>query len=555
MNLRLKLCPIFAAIAFVATTARARFVEPFEIAKEPVVKAAAEKLRTLKDKKDAEPIFKEISVAAATGSGEANFMLAFLYHSGLAPEQGNDKAKAAYEKAAEDGVPGAKNNLGLLRLALGEDAKAAIVLVEESANAGYSPAQVSMGQMFLDGVQPAGIARDLDQARVWFERAADAGDDDASLTLGLMYENGTGVTADQARATSLLQTAADKGNQRAMLRLAAKLVAGQGIKAEPEKGKALYEKAIAANVPGSKTALAAVYETGIGLAKDEKKAFELYAQAEAEGDIDAINKLGYLNENGIGTKKNEVKALEWYKIGTAKEIPVCIHNLGIFHEEGKGGLLKDDKAAFGQFYKAALKAFVPSQIGIALRYREGKGVMQDTQAALAWLERAMQNNDPNASVNYASILESGEAGFVNYEMAVKIYKELGGKGHLPSMVGLGGMLENGRGVPADYRQAYMQYHLASNGGYKPAEERLEKLKKSLNSEQIKIAEAFVASGGKNTSAPSSAPAPAGDPAAKPATVDPAMKADTKANKPETKPATRTRVKPATKAAPTTPALR
>jgi uncharacterized protein len=552
MRLFLKFPSLAAALALLTGAAQGRFVEPFEIASEPAVKAAADKFRALKDKKEAAPLLKEMETAAAAGSAEASFMLGFLHHSGLTENEAGEKAKAAYKAAVEKGLPAAKNNLGLLKLALGEDPKAAIGMVEEAASGGYAPAQVSMGQMFLDGLPAAGIARDLDQARVWFERAVDAGDDDAGFTLALMYENGTGVTANQEKAVSLLRSAAEKGNSSAMLRLAAKLVGGQGIKADPEKGKTWFEKAIAAKVPGAKTALAGVYETGTGLTKDEKKAHALYTEAEADGDLDAINKLGYLSEKGIGTAKDDKKALAWYQKGAEKGIAVCIHNVGVFHDEGRGGLAKDEKAAFEQFYKASLKAFVPSQLLLALRYREGKGVMQDTQAALAWLERAMQNNDANAAVTYAAMMESGEAGFVNYEMSVKIYKELAGKGYGPAMVGLAGMLENGRGVAGDYRQAFMIYSMAAKSGYKPAEERLESLKKRLTPEQVKIAAAFLASGGKDTSPPASSPAvETTAPASAPETPAPAPAPDKKETKPSgTKPAGS---KPATKPAPARPA--
>lgn len=561
MRLHLKLSPLlFALISLAGMTApaHARFIQPYEIATEPAIKAAVEKLRKLKDVKEAEPLLKEIQAAADAGSAEAQFALGFMLQSGLGAERSNEKAKAAYEQAIGKGIQAARNNLGLLQLATGEDSKKAIGLVEEAANAGYSPAQVSMGQLFLDGMQAAGITRDLDQARVWFERASDAGDDDAALTLGLMYEQGTGVTADQEKATALLLKAADKGNTDAMVRLGAKLLGGQGVKPDAEKGKAWFEKAIAAGATGAKVALASVYETGTGtdkepgLAKDSKKAFELYSEAAEAGDFSAYNKIAFFHEQGIGVGKDEAKAAEWYRKGADKNVPVCMHNLAVFNEEGKGGLKKDEKAAFELYYKAAMNAFVPSQMALAVRYREGRGVTQDSQAALAWFERGMQNDDAEAAVSYASMLESGEAGFVNFETALKIYREAASKGHGPAVLALGGMFENGRGVPGDYRQAYMLYHVASTGGMKAGGERLNKLKKRLTPEQIKVAEAFVASGGKDTGTPppggaTAVPSPDQSSGAKPADSKPADSSakpggkGTKPAKPASKPA-----KPSTK---------
>jgi TPR repeat protein len=134
-------------------------------------------------------------------------------------------------------------------------------------------------------------------------------------------------------------------------------------------------------------------------------------------------------------------------------------------------------------------------------------------------------------VAYAAMMEAGESGVRNYDVAVKIYREAAGKGHPGAMVALGSMLENGRGVNGDFRQAYMLYQLASQAGFKAATESLDKLKKRLNPKQLELAEAFVASGGKDA-ANSPGPAPA------PANVTPAPEAQ-----PKPKPAPATPPKP------------
>jgi hypothetical protein len=77
------------------------------------------------------------------------------------------------------------------------------------------------------------------------------------------------------------------------------------------------------------------------------------------------------------------------------------------------------------------------------------------------------------------------------------------------------MLEDGRGVPGDYRQAYLLYLTAGKIGLKDGPDRLEKLKKRLNAQQIQIAEAFVASGGRDSGTPPPGPAPAPSPVTNP----------------------------------------
>jgi TPR repeat protein len=119
----------------------------------------------------------------------------------------------------------------------------------------------------------------------------------------------------------------------------------------------------------------------------------------------------------------------------------------------------------------------------------------------------MLNGNLDAAVGYAAMLENGETGIRNLETALQIYKEAAEKGHAGAMLAMGGMFEEGRGIPGDYRQAFLLYSTAGKLGVKEGTERLEKLKKRLTAEQIQAAEAFVANGARDAGTPPGSPAP------------------------------------------------
>lgn len=148
---------ILAAVHLATPHAEARFLLPHEGAtSETEAKAAAAKLRSITDSKQAEPIFAEISGPASAGSAEALFTIAWLHQSGVGTPQSLEKAKEAYAKAAEKGLAAAQNNLGLLRLATGDDGKAAVALIEQAATAGYAPPRSPWASSFSTGFpQPA----------------------------------------------------------------------------------------------------------------------------------------------------------------------------------------------------------------------------------------------------------------------------------------------------------------------------------------------------------------------------------------------------------------
>lgn len=56
-----------------------------------------------------------------------------------------------------------------------------------------------------------GVPVDLDTARRWYERAVEQEHVESAHYLGRMYAEGTGVTADPAKAVALLERAAAKG--------------------------------------------------------------------------------------------------------------------------------------------------------------------------------------------------------------------------------------------------------------------------------------------------------------------------------------------------------
>ena len=124
------LAAILAALTLSPPRADARFVLPQDIATEAPIKETLSKLLAVKSSKDAEPFFASLKSAADAGSADALFAVAYLYQTGIGVEASAEKSKEAYQQAASKGSAAAKNNLGLLRLGLGENPKDAVATIE-----------------------------------------------------------------------------------------------------------------------------------------------------------------------------------------------------------------------------------------------------------------------------------------------------------------------------------------------------------------------------------------------------------------------------------------
>ncbi|MGE3991333.1 tetratricopeptide repeat protein [Pseudorhodoplanes sp.] len=112
-----------------------------------------------------------------------------------------------------------------LRERLSASAEDVGCIVYAAAAGGSSAAQVTLGQMLLDG---HGMRRDPEAASRWFGIAAAAGDPDGINMLGRCFENGWGGAVDRARAMNLFRKAAAKSHAWAQFNLGMMLMHDRG---------------------------------------------------------------------------------------------------------------------------------------------------------------------------------------------------------------------------------------------------------------------------------------------------------------------------------------
>ena len=89
------------------------------------------------------------------------------------------------------------------------DTSAALSLYRDAADQGYALGQLSTGVMFDNGW---GVSKDEAEAARWFRKAADQGVAVAQLTLGVAYANGHGISKDDAEAAKWFRKAPTKAN-------------------------------------------------------------------------------------------------------------------------------------------------------------------------------------------------------------------------------------------------------------------------------------------------------------------------------------------------------
>jgi TPR repeat protein len=151
----------------------------------------------------------------------------------------------------------------------------------KAADKGSTSAMVELGVLYGNGA--GGVAKDEEQARKQFERAAAAGNPRGISNLAAL---GGGASADPVQTRSLLAKAGET-NPEAQYQLGMMIADGVGGPKDDVTARALFEKAAAQNHPGALERMGAFAQEGRGGDKDATAAKGYYEKAAALGNEDA----------------------------------------------------------------------------------------------------------------------------------------------------------------------------------------------------------------------------------------------------------------------------
>jgi TPR repeat protein len=178
----------------------------------------------------------------------------------------------------------------------------------KAASAGSRRALYQLGRAQL-------AARQYPDAMATFRRAADKGSTSAMVELGVMYGTGTGVAKNPDEARKLFQRAAEAGNPRGVANLAA--VSGSGVAADPVRARALLAKAADANSAEAQYQLGLMMAEGSGGPKDDVGARALFQKAAAQNHPGALAAMGDFAMQGRGGPEDSTVAKSYYERAAA----------------------------------------------------------------------------------------------------------------------------------------------------------------------------------------------------------------------------------------------
>lgn len=303
--------------------------------------------------------------------------------------------------------------------------------------------------------------------------AADCGDSNAQLEVGLKYYDGEDMDKpDYKKAMEYFTKASDKGNADAQYYIAKMYEDGKGVIKDSEEAFRWYRKA-AKNGDSTSQCIVAKKCLELNTKEAREEALEWVKKATDKGSNEGLTILDFLITKGYlstiekaenGDSEAQLKIVPLYSLGQE-----------IFSEKFRS------TEALKWLRKSAENDNAMAQMALAtilLPLNEIdeitmiKNIKKDTKEALKWLKKAAKNGKPEAMRIIGGMYEEGIGLEPDDEIAFEWYKKAADEGDNDSKLAIANMYRDGRGVNSDYSKALELYKELSEEDYSEAQFQL-----------------------------------------------------------------------------------
>ena len=237
------------------------------------------------------------------------------------------------------------------------------------AKGGDTASQLALANCYENGTC---ASMNLDQALVWYRKAAEGGNATAQFIIGWEFYDGSG--ADLAPKNHLPK---DPSQSAAWFRRAsehADLIDFALLKDGPPSARAVGGE------PDVDFLLGSLFEDGKDLPQDYSQAAFWYRRAAERGHVYAQSSLGSLYAEGNGVPQDFGQAAEWLRRAADKGESDAEVNLATLYLDGNG-VVQNYQEARQLLLKALEKGDAQAAFNLGVIYGKGLGVPQSPSAA------------------------------------------------------------------------------------------------------------------------------------------------------------------------------
>ena len=327
-----------------------------------------------------------------------------------------------------------------------------------AANAGDAESQYAVGVLYDEGY---GVAADDAEAAHWYRLAAEQGQIDAQFVLGVFYDEGIGVSLDDALAARWYRRAGDQGHVIALYNLGIMHGIGEGV---PEDEVQAYRFLWLSAELGNADARMRLRDFEAWLTPEQvDKAKQLAARSPAAALV--VDSSGdALNEGYDAYERGDYSAAfrAWRPLAEADSAEAK-YNLGYMYDYGEGVPIDDIQAAYW-YRRAAEQDHITAQFNLGVMYAYGEGVTEDAGEAAYWYRQAAEQDHAGAQYHLAYMYDEGIGIPIDDAQGVYWYRRAAEQSDPSAQLNLGYMYDAGEGVAMDRAEALYWYTQAADQG-------------------------------------------------------------------------------------------
>lgn len=288
--------------------------------------------------------------------------------------------------AVDNGQPGmlsiyadrVAHELQLVERNTADHKQAAVRFLAERARAGDALSMYAYGMRFLKG---EGVPKDARIGYEWFTQAADKGQAEAQLFVGLMSK-------DEAKAVRYWRMSAEQGLDLAQFQLGVAYTEGKGVAQNVREAMHWYTLAFEQGNLAAHYNLGHLWIWSLKHTSDANADADWFKAQAENGDAPAQWVMGLCTEYGRGgTYRNPSEAVRYYRTGAEQGFGPAICNLADKYEHGVG-VQQDLAEALRLYLQAAKKNVTAAFYSLGNMYKDGRGVEQDDAQAIHWFTKA-----------------------------------------------------------------------------------------------------------------------------------------------------------------------
>jgi|GEM_PF-4567062 len=313
-----------------------------------------------------------------------------------------------------------------------------------------------LGQMHHAG---EGVEKNIEQAFLYYRKAAEQGLPKAQTALGEIYYNGLfGFSQNTDIATRWLDLAIEQNHAPAKI-LKGNMLLEQVTKTTTRQAQALYREAIAQGQPRAYCELGMMYDNNFANVS-VSQGIDLLTQGAEAGQAKCMFMLGLTYE--VMQEEYE-QSRKWYSRAIEAGSSAAMSNLGRHYDHGIG--VEIDYAQALSYYQQAVKAGnIVANVNLGLMYEIGKGVPQDYQLAASFYAKAAKHGNAQALHNLGIMYAYGNHFKRDLRQAFSFFDEAAAKGNAWSMFNVASAYRYGMGTGKNIEQAIHYFEQAAKQG-------------------------------------------------------------------------------------------